>query len=191
VARASHHSSSPDAASDWIDIARPFLPIDVQPNPSHVREFANFFWTYITTSFDIIDQPGTRLLPGQCGCHCPVCATIVNAPHLQPKKLTKADKRDARELMLKRLAELASEESASLSPAECDAILKDPELRRCAAYSAYGKSLVGRLDGVTDGPPILALWREFAWTKLGSPIQGFKLRFDDFAAAEQQLIASI
>src|SRR5438445_12751012 len=95
VSRAEQHADSPDAGIDWIAENYPLFPRELQPDESHLREFASFFWTYVTSSFDVVAHPGTLLEPGDCGCMCPMCARIKHAPHLQPKKLTKADKRRA------------------------------------------------------------------------------------------------
>ena len=35
-----------------------------------------------------------------------------------------------------------------------------------------------RLEGMSEGPATLALWRTFAWTKEGSPKKDFQLSAD-------------
>jgi hypothetical protein len=191
VERAERHSDTPDAAFDWLERNKYFIPPKFLPDRAHFREFANFFWTYVTTSFDVIADPGTRLQPGDCGCTCPSCARITNAPHLQPKKLAKADKRRADELLVGRLAALAEEEGLSVAPERFVNILADLTTRRIAAFSTYGQWLINRLSGETDGPAILALWREMAWTRAGSPIQGISLQLEDFQRAEKTLIQAL
>jgi hypothetical protein len=188
VARAENHSNSPDAAFDWIEQSRYILPPKLRPAEAHTREFANFFWTYVTTSFDVVANPGKRLQPGDCGCMCPLCARITNAPHLQPKKLTKADKLRADELMVERASALANEEGLNARRERIWAIVHDVTTRRFAAFSTYGHWLIQRLAGQTDGAAVLALWREIAWSRAGSPIQGFSLQFDDFELAERALL---
>lgn len=187
LARAEQHSDSPDAAMEWIVRNRLLLPHRLQPDETHLREFASFFWTYVTSSFDVVPNPGTRREPDVYGCSCPMCARIVNAPHLQPKKLTKANKHRANELMEERVAALATEEGLFASPEQCHGIVNDSSMRRFAAYSTYGQWLINRLSGYADGPAILALWREIAWTRMGSSIQGFSLRYEDFEFAEKEL----
>jgi hypothetical protein len=147
VERAERHSDTPDAAFDWLERNKYFIPPKFLPDRAHFREFANFFWTYVTTSFDVIADPGTRLQPGDCGCTCPSCARITNAPHLQPKKLAKADKRRADELLVGRLAALAEEEGLSVAPERFVNILADLTTRRIAAFSTYGQWLINRLLG--------------------------------------------
>jgi hypothetical protein len=191
VERAEQHSDSPDAAFEWVRKNYQVLPSELKPDEVHLREFASFFWTYLTSSFDVIASPGKLLQPGDWGCSCPMCARITHASHLQPKKLTKADKRRAVELMLDRIAALAEEECLAVTPERCSRIAGDPETRRFAAYSTYGYWLINRLSGYTEGPAVLALWREIAWNEKGSPIQGFSLRYEDFASAELSLLRAM
>jgi len=107
VERAEQHSDSPDASFQWLNKNYQLLPPELKPDDVHLRAFANFFWTYLTSSFDVVANPGKLLQPGNCGCSCPMCARITHASHLQPKKVTKADKRRAFELMMARIAALA------------------------------------------------------------------------------------
>jgi hypothetical protein len=187
LGRTTTHSDTPEAAVEWISTNYALLPSDLQPNREHLREFASFFWTYLISSFDVVANPGTRLEPGECGCLCPLCARIRNAPHLQPKKLRSSDKQRARELMAERIAQLASEHGIPLAREKCQMIAADPETSRAAGYSAYGYWLIQRLAGDTDGPSILALWRVIAWKKAGSPIPEFRLRYEDFESSEELL----
>jgi hypothetical protein len=191
IGRAQQHSNTPEAAIAWIGENFQLLPQEVQPDRTQVREFASFFWTYVTTSFDVVGEPATRLEPGHCGCECPLCARIKNASHLQPKKLTKSDKRRAIKLMGDRVAALAQEEGIVADRERVHNIVTDSDTRRAAGFSTYGFWLINRLSGSTDGPSILALWREIAWNRKGSPIQGFKMRYEDFELAEESLIQAL
>jgi hypothetical protein len=191
LARAEQHSDTPDAAIEWITKNYQLFPCELMPGESHLREFACFFWTYVTSSFDVVAYPGTLLQPGNCGCMYPLCARIKRASHLQPKKLSKADKRRALELMMDRISALAEEERVSVTPERCGEIASDPLTRRSAGFSTYGYWLINRLTGRTDGPAILALWREIAWNKSGSPIQGFSLRYEEFENDERLLLHAI
>jgi len=111
--------------------------------------------------------------------------------HLQPKKLTKANKRRAFDLMMDRVAALAKEESMAVTPERCREIAGDPATRQSAGFSTYGYWLINRLSGCADGPAVLALWREIAWNKAGSPIKGFSLQCEDFEDAERRLLYAI
>jgi hypothetical protein len=191
LGRAEKHSDSPEAAIEWIESNCLLFPKELQPSSADLREFCCYFWTYLITSFDAVAQPGTRLMPGDCGCMCPMCARIRNAPHLQPKKLKKADKLRAVELMVERVQALAEEEHLTVAAQRCREIVDDATTRRAAGFSTYGYWLINRLSGHTDGPSVLALWREIAWNREGSPIRDFRLRYDDFAAAEEHLCRAL
>jgi hypothetical protein len=187
---AHQYAKSADAAFDWIDEHYMNLPAAARPDRRHLREFANFFGTYVTSSFDVIERPGTRRI-SSCGCYCPLCVQIVNAPILQPKKLTKGDKARALGLMADRVTALAFEEGIAAQPEHVTAVARGNETRRHAAYSAYGYWLIRRLEGESDGKAVLSLWREIAWSKTGSPIKGFKLRYEDFIDSEVSLVGAL
>ena len=87
--------------------------------------------------------------------------------------------------MVDRVAGLAREEGIVAPDSAAAAVVAGDETRRSAAYSAYGYWLIRRLDGNTDGAAVLALWREIAWKRTGSPIHGFRLRHEDIVAAEE------
>lgn len=54
---------------------------------------------------------------------------------------------------------------------------------------AYARELLLRLAGDPGDPAILALWREFAWTKTGAPKKGFRLDAQDILDAQEALRA--
>jgi len=188
--RAHEYANTSYAAFDWIKEHYLNFPQAMRPDRRHLREFANFFGTYLTSSFDILEQPGTRL-DSRCGCYCPMCARLVNAPHLRPKKLKRSDKERAGQLMVHRVAALAREEGIAATDAAVVAIVRGDETRRPAAYSAYGHWLIRRLEGETDGTAVLALWREIAWKRTGSPIPNFRLGREDFIEAEKVLVGAL
>lgn len=188
--RAHQYASAGDAAVAWVEEHYWNLPEALRPDRRHLHEFANFFATYVTSSFDIVEQPGLRRA-SPCGCFCPLCSHLVHAPHLRAKQLTKRDKARAQMLMIDRVAALAREEE--IPTAEQDAVeaVEDGATRRFAAYSAYGYWLIRRLEGATDGKSVLALWREVAWNRAGSPIKNFRLRYEDFVNAEEALAGAL
>jgi hypothetical protein len=188
--RAHEYADVTDSAYDWIEEHYLNLPTDARPERSQLRPYANFFATYMMSSFDIVEQPGMRLVD-LCGCRCRFCSILVKAPHLQTKKLSKREKQRALRLMADRVEQLAIEEQIACAPERAEAIATGEATRRAAGYSAYGHWLIKRLDGLTDGPSILALWREIAWNKSGSPIPKFELKQADFVAAEQSLVRAI
>jgi hypothetical protein len=185
--QAHQYASAGESAAAWIDEHFENLPTSLRPHPHFKREFAQFFGTYLVSSFEIVEQPGMRMV-SPCGCYCPMCSYLVNAPHLRPKKLTKRDRQRALDLMAWRVAALAREEGLNTTEDTCRTIATQDETRRHAGYSTYGHWLIRRMDGETDGHSILALWREMAWTRAGSPIKKFELRFDDVVEAEKELV---
>lgn len=188
--RAHEYSSAADTAYEWIQEHYHNLPEAGRPQRKRLREFSNYFGSYVTTSFDLVDKPGARL-ESRCGCFCSFCAHLANASHLRPKKLRKRDKNMAREQRISRLIMLAEEESIHIDPDTAAMIAADPVFLRNAAYSAYALSLLERIRGDEGGHYALALWREIAWKPEGSPIKGFQLKADDILDAERQLIAEM
>ncbi|MBI5687946.1 MAG: hypothetical protein HZC54_22980 [Verrucomicrobia bacterium] len=182
--------SAAEAACEWIEEHYLNLPESARPEREFLREFSNYFGSYVTTSFDLVEKPGTKL-ESRCGCYCPLCAHLVNVSHLQPKKPAKRDKEKAREKRISRVMMLAEEESLPISGGIATTIATAPQFLRSAAYSAYGQSLLERVRGSEGGLYILALWREIAWKPEGSPIKGFRLEADDIFNAERELVAEI
>lgn len=195
--RAAQHSGGPEAATEWLRSNYDFIPEDLRPPESEIDEFAAFFSTYLTSSFDVVKKPGTRgesTSPrgwGDWPCRCELCMRIVNAPHLQPKKLDARDKRRADFLMAECVIELAKENAIYIDAPLALQIAKDETTRRYAAYITYGHWLIRRLAGESDGPAILALWRLIAWDPRGGTRRGFTLQLEDFKVAEVELLAAI
>lgn len=190
-AQNSHDHSAPgDAAYDWISGNLLNVPADARPDLQHLREFACYFSTYLTSSFDVVEKPGERLIGGG-DCWCLDCTRLANVPLLKTKRLSQKDKRHARNLMVDRILQLAQEEHRSVTAETAERIGEDPKTRVAAAYSAYGWWLIQRMQGVSEGKAILALWREIAWEPTGTPIKGFKLCMEDFVEAEQTLLAAM
>lgn len=187
---AEEYSGIAAVALEWVEQHYLSFPPEMRPDRRHLTEFANYFSTYITTSFNIIDQPGMQL-QSYCGCCCPMCSHLANAPHLKTKKLSKRDKNRAVNLMVDRVNELALEEGIKLSSENAVQIVNHAETRRDAGYSAYGYWLIKRMEGYSDGKSVLALWREIAWYPTGSPRKDFKLNYKDFRSAEESLIDSM
>jgi len=188
--RAHQYADAGDSAFAWMEEHYLNFPLGMRPDRRHLREFANFFGTYVTSSFDIVEQPGTRL-DSRCGCYCRMCAHLVNAPHLRAKKPGRRNKERAGQLMIRRVGALAREDRIAATDSAVAAVVNGDQTRRSAAYSTYGHWLIRRLEGDTDGPAVLALWREFAWERAGSPIKGFRLRHEDFIIAEEVLAAAL
>jgi hypothetical protein len=193
ASRAANHSGGSEAATEWLRTNYNQIPKNLRPPERAIGEFAAFFSTYLTASFDVIEKPGTKgegPIP-RFGCTCELCVRIVNAPHLQAKKLYARDKRRADTLMVECLQQLATDNGLAIDEQSVTRIVTDQKTRRSAAYIAYGHWLVRRLAGESDGPAILALWRIIAWDPRGGMRRGFTLKLDDFRVAEQTLLSAI
>lgn len=190
--RVAHHSGGPDAATEWLRSNYQHIPEDLRPPKDEINEFAAFFSTYLTSSFDVLKKPGTKG-KGKAPewCRCDICMRIVNAPHLQAKKLYAQDKRRADLLMSECVAELAKENGIDIDGELTTQLVTDDKTRRYSAYIAYGHWLIRRLSGQSDGPAILALWRLIAWDPRGGMRRGFTLELEDFRLAEKELISEI
>lgn len=190
--RAAHHSGGPDAATEWLRSNYHHIPEELRPPQNEIDEFAAFFSTYLTSSFDVIEKPGTRGEgPTPTWCRCELCMRIVNAPHLRAKKLYARDKRRADFLMAECTAELARANALDIDDELTSQLVTDHKTRRCSAYIAYGHWLIRRLSGESDGPAILALWRLIAWDPRGGMRPGFTLQLNDFKVAENKLLSVI
>jgi len=183
-----NHPGMNETAQAWFQEYYSILPIEYRPPREQLREFANYFSTYLTTSFDLADVPCYRQTT-DCGCFCSLCSYLTQASRLQTKKVTKQDKTRAERLMELRLESLAKETGCQIDSKKVEMLLQPRNsLRRSAAYSTYGHWLLERLEGFTDGVSLLALWREFAYGPTGSPLKEFKLNLEDFVRAEEELV---
>lgn len=188
VAWAANHSGGTAAATDWIRNYGFVIPAQIAPVDGELEEYAAFFSTFLTASFDVVKKPGKRGAGPALGCACPLCVRIINAPHLQAKKLNAGDKQRANLLMAESLKSLASSNGLELSDSVADNIVLHEQYRRDCAFLCYGEWLIRRLAGESDGPAILALWRLIAWDRRGGQIRGFKLQIEDFTRAERRLL---
>lgn len=191
LSRVANHSGGPAAVTDWLRTFGFVIPVRLRPAEAEMEAFAAFFSTYLTSSFDVVSKPGTRGEGPISGCACEICARIVSAPHLQAKKLTRADKQRADFLMIESLAALASEHQLVLDEDFAEKTVLAPATRRACAYLSYGDWLIRRLAGESDGPAVLALWRLVAWDTRGGQRRGFELKLADFRLAETKLLAII
>jgi hypothetical protein len=66
-------------------------------------------------------------------------------------------------------------------------VVDSPTNATDVATLAYGQQLVERTRGRSEGPAVLALWREIAWEKTGAPKKDFQLEAEDILRAEQSL----
>lgn len=176
VSDAADHEPSQlqDASFDWIEKNYEAIPNHARPSRDDLRAFSNLFATYLESSFDLIESPGQRLYSEDAHCFCPLCSWLVDIPNLQPKKLTPFDKRRAKKIQREFLSQLASTMDIH-SDSACERVLTDSSLREDIALSTWMDQLLHRLEGVSPGPAVLALWRSFAWTSTGAPKKNFRV----------------
>jgi hypothetical protein len=201
-AKAHEYTSLGESAFEWLSEHYQNLPVETRPKQEQLQEFANFFGTYLETSFDL-HREVPLIRRSECGCGCFMCSYLVQGSHLRAKKVQPRDKKRALRLMEERLSQLAGEHDMKLHEGHLHQIFAQrrktaikltcpveeyESLRRLAAYSTYGYWLLQRMEGVSDGVSILALWREIAYERAGSPIKGFQLKLEDFVEAETGLV---
>jgi|SRR5215471_18641018 len=172
------YSSLPAAAEGWIDKHYVDIPSRARPPRSSLGDFCGIFSTYLENSFDLVRDPGKRLLSPE---HC---FRLVDAPNLKAKKPTIADRKRAHKMMLARLNWLAAEHGVTLPDGAAIAMIDDAELREALALCTYGSDLLRRMRGIAAGPATLVLWRAFAWDPKGAPKKKFRLKADAIIKAE-------
>jgi len=120
------------------------------------------------------------------------CRVLIQASHLKPKKLSASDKRRAEQLKRTYLESLVRESTPQIDAKNLERLQSDQSLARALALATYGKDLLRRCQGQgRSGPASLALWREFAYSKSGSPLPKFKLRANEIVQSEQELLAAL
>ena len=183
--RAHDYLDEAEAAKEWIERHYLNLPLDCRPETEELEPFAKFFATYLTTSFDLVKQPGQRLYT-ECGCHCPMCSYLVGASHLQPKKVYRRDKARARKMKIFALQQLAFRCDTHLDQQQAEKFVDSPDSAMEVSLIAYGQQLVARTRGFSVGPAVLALWREIAWDKT-APKKNFQLEAEKILTAQDLL----
>jgi len=188
---AHRYATLPEAAAKLIREHYLDIPANARPAEDDVPVVAAFLTTYLENSYDLIENPGKRLYSPDNHCFCSMCSWLVNAPNLKSKRITPSDKREAGKLRVQAMARLATECKLDVSNDQMAVLLSDDAIREDVSLVAYGLDLFQRMDGVANGPAILALWRSFAWTREGSPIHDFRLTAERILAAEQNLIGAL
>jgi hypothetical protein len=183
--RAHDYLDEAQAAKEWIERHYLNLPLDCRPETEELGPFAQFFATYLTTSFDLVKQPGKRLYSG-CGCPCTWCSYLVAASHLQPKKIYRRDKVRARKMKIAALQQLAYKCDTRLAQQQAEELVDSPDSAMHASLLAYGQQLVDRTRGFSGGLAVLALWREIAWDKT-APKKKFQLEAENILNAQDSL----
>jgi len=184
--RAHDYTDAAEAAKEWIERHYLNLPPDSRPPTDQLLPFARFFATYMTTSFELVEQPGERLF-SSCGCSCTMCTYLVAAPHLKTKKVLRRDKARARSMKITTIQQLARDCDTNLDRQQAEQLLDSADTAMNISLLAYGEQLIARTRGMSVGPAVLALWREIAWDPKGSPKKNFQLEAADIVNAEESL----
>jgi hypothetical protein len=192
--------SGSQAAAEWIRRHWANLPVLVRPDDDQLPEFAPLFSSYLTTSFELRDEPGTRL-ESPCGCYCSFCSYLVSADHLKVRKLTKKAQKESVALKRLYLKTLCDELGLSLSASVTESAMDDPELSNLISLASYAHELIRRTKFASQGEGVLVLWREIAWERgpqkgkpghsFQRPKKGFHLSAEKIVDAEKQIIARI
>jgi hypothetical protein len=181
--------SVPEAARSWVDRHYDVLPRRCRPEREDLASFANLVGTYLETSFQLV--PGRRRLETDCGCLCRCCAAFADMSSLKTRTLSRHDKADAAKLMWRYAFDRARELGRSPDDSTLDHVVANPALREPLAMAAWARELLRRLDGIAEGPSVLALWRMFAWLPTGSPKPHFKITTDAVIAADAAIAAAL
>jgi hypothetical protein len=186
------NTDATSAAYQWVLAHYSEFPSKFRPKERRgpeLKQFANLLASYLTASFDLVEETATHPDLLYKPCHCSFCQRLLSFTRLRVKKLGRMDKQRARELMREYLGRLADEQGKPLAAAQIEQMLDDPTLREKAAMATYGEQLIKRMHGDPTDPSTLALWRIFAWEPSGSPKHGFELSASDILRAEQDLAA--
>lgn len=177
----------------WLERGIRAAPPDCRPATEkrpYIDRYMNFFSSYLLTSFAENPEGSFRVVPTN-GCMCTWCQRIEQLPRLQTKKPTSRDKRQAHRLKEDVVLTLLGEARKPQRMKAVERVLADDELSVAAAYCAYGAELLNRCEGISQGPAVLVLWRQFAWKKSGSPKPGFELKVADILQAERLIFTRL
>lgn len=124
-------------------------------------------------------------------CVCPICSRVGRASHLVARRVGSRAKRGATEASVEAVERLADARGCTLAVGWARASIDRGEMRRHSALVAYVHDLVERVEGRSGDEVSLALWRRFAYTRQGAPIQGFELTLPAVRDAQHALLRAI
>lgn len=177
-----------EAAIEWLYRHFASLPLACRPVEEDLQPFAHLFVSYLTTSYQLREEPGMVRVADKGRCYCRFCAYLVAANHLVVRTPDKKAMVRAQEMKDLYLASLAQDVGVILIPAQRESLRLDAKWTETLAYATYGRELLRRSEFASQGEGILVLWREFAWHK-GKLKKGFTLSAERILAAEQELVA--
>jgi hypothetical protein len=190
--RAHGYLSDSEAAAEWIGRHFASLPPACRPTVREgepLHRFANYFASYLKSSF-ILHAIRHRPVSSS-GCWCDCCRYLRDVGHLQARTPDAKDRKRAERMKETGVIELALGAGRRLSDDQVQSVLADERRSTDAAMVAYGIELVRRCDGGGSGPAALALWRQFAWKKVGvvnwQPRRDYELTARAMLDAEKRL----
>lgn len=183
-----HHAADVSvAAEEWVGRYFHSIPADARPDESELEPFARLFASYLTTSFDLVAQPGMRRVSSH-HCYCAFCSYLAAADHLRVRSPDKKARQRAQQMKDLYLSSLAAEAGVALSAADRESLLSDPKTADDLAFAAYGRELLRRSQFASQGEGVLVLWREIAWDQKGKVKKGFTLSAERILQAEATLV---
>ncbi len=182
--RIHEQEKSSDVVFEWINDYYDYLPKSILPKKDEIREFSNYFASYLTTSFELMEEP--ERTNNLTGCYCDICLQMGNLSHLKSISPKNYDREIAALKRVEIVKELGAYLGVNLSNTKYEAIAHDELHIRDVAYLAYTKSLFQRIQSSIGDVYMLALWRQFAWFK-GKPIKNFELKTVDIFFAIQRI----
>ncbi|HMQ10939.1 MAG TPA: hypothetical protein PKC21_02285 [Oligoflexia bacterium] len=158
------------AAESWIKQHIKNFPQDARPDIGNQQElgvFCNLFATFLDISFDIDKNPGKKLYSEGAHCFCSMCSYLVNVSHLKTKKISKAEKNRAKKIKHHTLIQLCLNNNLDIADETISQIVESKDCSEDLAILAYVGQLIDRAKGISNGPAVLCLYREFAWKNSG------------------------
>ena len=175
---------SKDVFFEWINSYYDYLPKRILPKRDELQEFSNYFVSFLSTSFELTEEPERQ--NNIIGCNCDLCLKMVSLSHLKSLSPNSWDKELADEKRVEVLKELGHSLEIDLSDDVYQRIANNQDYIRDTAYLAYAKSLFQRIETSIGGRYILALWRQFAWFE-GKPIKEFELEADNILKSRKRM----
>jgi hypothetical protein len=180
---------SNQAAEEWIIRNWNNLPSEALPERDQIKAFANYFASFLTTSFEFLERdvvPDARTM-----CDCMFCQFMIHSRFLKTKKITKQVKATAQDLMIHCLMKIADQQA--LRPTQTDMVqfmLDKPDLAFDIALITYVYELIRRMEYSSQGPAVLYLWRQIAWDD-NQPKKKFNLNPELVFASQNKLIEAL
>ncbi len=187
--RSHHGEEQSEVIFGWIKTYYDYLPKSILPEKTELRGFSNYFTSFLTTSFNLVEVP--EITDIRSGCYCDICLQFANVSHLKSIAPLKYDRRIAKDKRVEMVLELAHFYKVHLSEKRATEIANSKWTIKQVAYLTYTKALFQRIQFGEGGVYILALWRQFAWNERGAPIRDFNLKVEEVLKAERRIKGEI